>query len=654
MKIYLVAILLTIGLYCRGSLKGTKATAIIMGILVVSSLVHKEGVENGDGDEGFLSELWDGILRLFSAGGFDCAHNEQNKCPDPTKDLCVNPDNGQWACGESKQQCDDSGKIWCPDVSCDASLKRLCGQAALGTSAECTKCTGDNQLALQKGQCTATEIAKFCKGGDCTDVFKKTCPLDKQKNVGDCMMCVGEHQQEFEGLGCSQDDIYDYCKEWTPVAPPDVPQCPQIDRTIQACTQSECTKPNGDLKCGPANTYLSKSRGACINTCTDASNYEKDENGNPGDICYLNKGCKQNLCLPETVPSEVSDDVGKIKFKNQTNQGPMFVLFDKAPPALALATISTKDTVKAAVKQTIGLPQSEKKYFYQVDNSETLVFDISKIEWMSGKCYILGKDPKTAHPDVFNGSGLGGLEWSVTAKTCHTNLSAVDGINFDSEVNVYNIECGGQHKRTCQLDWASCPNKQTTVDGQLTCKAPMVQRDFMKAVCNDALTEECAGGWTFESECYMKNIINKYECLKAWGNPDGSTNPDVTGVAGGSLDNRQKWLQFVSNGGKCNIYPWSYGEQMIQEPSHAAPGTIDTIDFMKDDVVAMERTADNWVKSKDYLCLTSRKCGEFCDWKVVTNPNQPLIACEPNMNVNPPVKYPTVIFQINHIYTDTD
>jgi len=321
----------------------------------------------------------------------------------------------------------------------------------------------------------------------------------------------------------------------------------------------------------------------------------------------------------------------------------MFVLFDTDPPVPA--TISNR----AAVKQTIG--SGEIKYYYQVDNSETLVFDISQTQWMSGKCYILGKDPNTANPGVFNGSGLGGLEWSVTATACHTNLSAVDGINFDSEVHVFNIECGGQHERTCQLDWASCPNQQLTGDGQLTCKAPMAQREFMTAVCIDALQDECQAGWTFESDCYMKNIINKYECLKAWGNPDGSSQ---IGVEGGSLEHRQKWLQFLSNGGKCNIYPWSYGEQMIQEPSDAALGTIDTIDFMTDNGVAMERTADNWVKSKDYLCLTSRKCDEFCDWKVVSNPNQPLIACEPNVNLNPPVKYPVVLFQIKHIYNETD
>ena len=93
---------------------------------------------------------------------------------------------------------------------------------------------------------------------------------------------------------------------------------------------------------------------------------------------------------------------------------------------------------------------------------------------------------------------------------------------------------------------------------------------------------------------------------------------------------------------------------MIQEPSDVVPGTIDTIDFMKDDGVAMERTADNWVKSKDYLCLTSRKCDEFCDWKVVSNPNQPLIACEPNVALNPPEKYPAVVFRITHVYSEGD
>lgn len=486
------------------------------------------------------------------------------------------------------------------------------GQMCPPGTIECPKC--------EKPPCECPNI-------QCDSKIKELCGEDV-RSESTCDMCIGKHQFDFRKATCDPKQINEFCRgEINPPPPPGPspspspsppsPPCPEAEKIardrgldkLPQCTNDQCFKvdENGNniRVCGSDSTYTN---GEGCGNCKDLPYFP-----NKNNICILTDNCKKNTCLTENIPAINYDPAGKLIFQNSTNAS-MYVVIEN--------TNSDYKKVKNTPKMTKGMYD-----FYEVISNGNLTFDLNKNngEWIAGKSFIIKNSPKN---QVFNGNSLGGLEWTIKYDTdgegnsgmiASANLSAVDGINFNSQMNIYNVICGGVNMKKTNLDFNNCPFKGNNADGIPSCKTPDIQKDFIDSTCPNAVIDECGPGWKKSDPCYYNNIKNKYPCLQKW-----TRNPET--IEG----KRKQWLEFI---GENSIYAWSYDEIQILQPKTYPYSTTEPLP-----------ESAGWKSSQHYKCISDFECDEKCFGYVGNNPVSPLVSC-----LVPSSKKPSIVFTITDI-----
>ncbi len=477
---------------------------------------------------------------------------------------------GDNVCSANDQkQCEDAGFIWCGTggkvETCDDKLQRLCGQHK-GDAFQCAKCGSDNQQELKSAGCSNYDISAWCAGAP------------------------------------------------SPGPAPPTPPCPEAEKIakdrgldkLPQCTNEQCFKVNEDgiedRVCGDNSTYTN---GADCGNCEQLRFF-----GNKNNICILTENCKKNTCLTENIQAEYYES-GKLIFKNSTNDS-MYVVIEN----------HNSDYIK--IKNTPNIIKGQYD-FYEVRPDMNLTFDLNKNdgEWLAGKAFIIKNPP---NDPVFNGNALGGLEWTIkrdtdregrTGMIASANLSAVDGINFNAKMKIYNVVCGGVNMKETNLNFNDCPFKGTNADGLQTCKTPDIQEHFINSNCPQAVVDACGPNWKKSDACYYTNIKNKFDCLEKWAQPNISAN-------------REEWLDFI---GDNSIYSWSYDEIQILQPQNPPY-------FQHQPLPEY----NNWKSSQHYKCISDFECDEKCYGFVGNNPRKPLVSCLVPSRTNP-----SIVFTIKDI-----
>tara|TARA_B100001121_G_scaffold179326_1_gene156500 strand:+ start:344 stop:1774 length:1431 start_codon:yes stop_codon:yes gene_type:complete len=454
-------------------------------------------------------------------------------------------------------------------------------------------------------------------------------------------------EQDCESLG----DPFKWCPVKQAPGPPDrspAPPAPDSDRAacdvadkigntyfkwndgkIPGCRNDQCIRTEEQMKqnpklskrvCGPKNVWTDGD--ACRDNCMGLLGLDTM------NLCVLTDNCKKNPCEIKLIDAENYGSPGKLVFKNYTNH-PIYVVIDKTTQGYQQAT------------KPWGQHGSVGNYnFYQVAPSGSITFSFTT--WESGKAFIIPYLTETIRGGTFNGNGLGGLEWTVkrsdddTGYIASGNLSAVDGINFNSKMTFYNIKCGDYNNRETKLNFDKFNKfRDTQTDGIPTYISPIIGKlgkPFVNDICLDAITDMCGVGWIKSDECYFENIKNKWNCLETMAKAEFNLSDDQR-----SQDFRS-WVDFVSSGDNTNIYAWAYDEIQIQDPTKGPP---------KCGGMPCELPADHagWKKSKHLKCISDELCGDECYGYVGNNRRRrPLIVCaEPSHII------PSVVFEITEI-----
>jgi hypothetical protein len=398
------------------------------------------------------------------------------------------------------------------------------------------------------------------------------------------------------------------------------------DGKIPGCRNDQCIRTDEQIKqnpklskrvCGPTNVWTDGV--TCADYC-DASL----ENLDMMNLCVLTENCKKNPCEINLIDADTMDQ-GKLVFYNHTDAS-IYVVIDKTTKGYDNST-----------KPPRTRPSSFDKYhFYKVDQNKSITFGFTT--WESGKAFIIPYLTKTIEGGTFNGNGLGGLEWTVKNSDgrgfiASGNLSAVDGINFNSKMKFYNVKCGDYNNRETNLEITDrnlSKFRGLQNDRIPTYKSPLGR--FVNDNCSKAEIDKCSGTWKKSDECYFENIKNKWNCLDLMAKAEFNLSNDPL-----SNDIRD-WVKFVSSESNTNIYAWAYDEIQIQDPKKGPPecGGMPC---------RLPTNQAGWKESKHLKCISDELCGDECYGYVGNNVNRrPLIVC-----AEPSASIPSIVFEITEI-----